>query len=111
MKLGIVLGGLDDDGREFFRLGQPALGVDRELKLLQALGGGLADLSIPGWIRCRQKFFLPVRVLSRLFRGKLLTEVEAAWKRGELTCDDLEIGTQKEFNRFKDKLRSTTSCD
>src|SRR5881296_2999749 len=24
------------------------------------------------WIACRPKFFLPVRVLSRLFRGKLL---------------------------------------
>jgi hypothetical protein len=36
------------------------------------------------WIRCRQKFFLPVRVLSRLFRGKLLAFLRQAFAQGEL---------------------------
>ena len=36
------------------------------------------------WIRCRKKFFLPVRVLSRLFRGKLLAFMRQAFAKGEL---------------------------
>ncbi len=36
------------------------------------------------WIPCRQKFFLPVRVLSRLFRGKLLAFLRQAFAQGEL---------------------------
>ncbi len=36
------------------------------------------------WIRCRKKFFLPVRVLSRLFRGKLLAFLRQAFTQGEL---------------------------
>jgi Putative transposase/Transposase zinc-binding domain len=36
------------------------------------------------WIRCRQKFFLPVRVLSRLFRGKLLAFLRDAYTQGKL---------------------------
>ena len=41
-------------------------------------GGGLAcDVNgraeePPRWVACRPGFFLPVRVLSRLFRGKFL---------------------------------------
>ena len=45
--------------------------------------GGLA-LDGSGWIRCRQKFFLPVRVLSRLFRGKLLALLREAFAQGKL---------------------------
>ena len=36
------------------------------------------------WIRCRQKFFLPVRVLSRLFRGKFLAFLRQAFADGKL---------------------------
>jgi hypothetical protein len=36
------------------------------------------------WIPCRQKFFLPVRVLSRLFRGKLLAFLRDAYAKGKL---------------------------
>lgn len=46
-------------------------------------GGGLS-LDGSRWITCREKFFLPVRVLSRLFRRLFLTALEAAFKRGEL---------------------------
>jgi hypothetical protein len=35
------------------------------------------------WIPCRQKFFLPVRVLSRLFRGKLLAFLQEAYAKGQ----------------------------
>jgi hypothetical protein len=36
------------------------------------------------WIPCRPKFFLPVRVLSRLFRGKLLALLRQAFAEGRL---------------------------
>ena len=45
--------------------------------------GGLA-LDGSRWIACRRKFFLPVNVLSRLFRGKLLVFLEAAGAQGKL---------------------------
>ena len=46
-------------------------------------GGGLsADAS--RWIACRPNFFLPVRVLSRLFRRLFLTMLAAAHEAGQL---------------------------
>lgn len=46
-------------------------------------GGGLsADGS--RWIACRKNFFLPVKVLSRKFRGKFLAHLKAAHASGEL---------------------------
>lgn len=53
-------------------------------------GGGLAcdldgrALEPPRWVACRPGFFLPVRVLSRLFRGKLLAGLRAAAAAGRL---------------------------
>ena len=47
-------------------------------------GGGLsADHS--QWIACRPGFFLPVKVLSRLFRGKFIAYLCEAHDRGKLT--------------------------
>jgi hypothetical protein len=46
-------------------------------------GGGLAPDGRQ-WIRCRPGFFLPVRVLSRLFRRLFLTALQAAFDRGQL---------------------------
>jgi hypothetical protein len=40
----------------------------------------------PRWRACRPGFFLPVRVLGRLFRGKFLAGLRAAYDRGGLTC-------------------------
>lgn len=46
-------------------------------------GGGMApDRS--HWIPSRDKFFLPVKVLSRMFRGKFLALLERAKTRGKL---------------------------
>jgi hypothetical protein len=45
--------------------------------------GGIAPDGVE-WIRCRRKFFLPVRVLSRLFRGKLLAFLRDTYARGKL---------------------------
>jgi len=53
-------------------------------------GGGLScaatgkvDAS-PRWRACRPGFFLPVRVLSRVFRGKFLAGLGAAFDQGQL---------------------------
>jgi hypothetical protein len=53
-------------------------------------GGGLAcdpagRLEQPArWLSCRPGFFLPVRVLSRLFRGKYLAGLRQAYSAGRL---------------------------
>jgi hypothetical protein len=46
-------------------------------------GGGLSPDG-ERWIACRPGFFLPVRVLSRLFRRRFLEALEAAHHRGQL---------------------------
>jgi hypothetical protein len=46
-------------------------------------GGGLSP-DHTRWIACRPGFFLPVRVLSRLFRRLLLEVLQNAFVRGEL---------------------------
>jgi hypothetical protein len=55
-------------------------------------GGGLSCNSqgeidpSPRWVSCRPGFFLPVRVLSRLFRGKYLDGLRRLHERGQLVC-------------------------
>ncbi len=46
-------------------------------------GGGLA-LDADRWVPCKPGFFLPVRVLSRLFRRRFLEELERAHRDGQL---------------------------
>ena len=46
-------------------------------------GGGLS-LDGSQWISCRKKFFIPVKVLSRLFRGKFLFYLKKAYTAGGL---------------------------
>jgi hypothetical protein len=45
-------------------------------------GGPAVDGS--GWVACREGFFLPVRVLSRVYRGKFIALLKRAHERGEL---------------------------
>jgi hypothetical protein len=45
--------------------------------------GGLADDGRT-WKPCRPGFFLPVRVLSRVFRGKFVAELKEAFREGRL---------------------------
>lgn len=65
-------------------------------------GGGLS----PGgdqWIRAQPGFFLPVKVLSRVFRGKLLSKLETAAEagRGRLTSDEvLPLLTQASLKKW-----------
>jgi hypothetical protein len=44
--------------------------------------GGLAPDG--RWVACRPGFFLPVRVLAAMFRGKFVAALRAAYERGEL---------------------------
>jgi hypothetical protein len=46
-------------------------------------GGGLS-LDGSQWVACHSSFFLPVRVLSRVFRGKFLAGLRTAFERGRL---------------------------
>jgi len=46
-------------------------------------GGGLSE-DRTSWIGSRRDFFLPVRVLSRVFRGKFLAGLRAAYAAGRL---------------------------
>jgi len=46
-------------------------------------GGGLSP-DHSRWISCRKGFFLPVKVLSRLFRGKFVAYLKAANDQGRL---------------------------
>jgi hypothetical protein len=48
-------------------------------------GGGLSP-DHHEWIRSPERFFLPVKVLSRVFRGKFVAGLKRAFRRNELAC-------------------------
>jgi Putative transposase/Transposase zinc-binding domain len=54
-------------------------------------GGGLAADG-DRWVACRPGFFLPVRVLSRLFRRRFLEELAAAYHAGQLQFFGADAG-------------------
>ncbi len=74
-----------------------------------ATGGGLAcDVNgrleqPPRWVACRPGFFLPVRVLSRLFRGKFLAGLRAAYDGGQVACHG-QLAALAEAEAFGDWL-------
>jgi len=62
-------------------------------------GGGLS-LDGNSWVSCRKRFFIPVRVLSALFRGKLLSYLKNAFEAQELIFPG-GIGHLKESHVFE----------
>jgi hypothetical protein len=64
-------------------------------------GGGVAAYG-KRWIACRPGFFLPVRVLSRLFRRLFLERLRQTFDRGELNFfNSLQVLQGRvEFNRY-----------
>lgn len=64
-------------------------------------GGGLSP-DRTRWISCKPGFFLPVRVLSRLFRGKLLAFLRQAYDRGEFTWKEglAPLADPRQFAQF-----------
>lgn len=68
-------------------------------------GGGLSLDSLK-FVRSSKKFFLPVKVLSRKFRGKFLFHLKEAWNAGKIKLfnDALELGQENQFLSLVDKL-------
>jgi hypothetical protein len=60
-------------------------------------GGGLSPDGSK-WISCKPGFFLPVRVLSKVFRGKFIDLLKRARGKGKLLGAD----DDREFNRLLD---------
>lgn len=70
-------------------------------------GGGLSPDG-QHWVACRAGFFLPVRVLSRLFRRRFLERLEQAFDTGQLKFfSSLEPLRERDaFQRYLDPLRA-----
>ncbi|MFA1676366.1 IS91 family transposase [Rhizobium mongolense] len=69
-------------------------------------GGGLSfDQS--RWVACRASFFMPVRVLSRLFRRLFLDELKQTYDRGQLQFfgDIAGLASPAAFNRTVKEAR------
>jgi putative transposase/transposase-like zinc-binding protein len=62
-------------------------------------GGGISPDG-SRWIACRKSFFLPVRVLSRLFRKKFLKSLRSAFRKGDLRLSG-ELASLKEPAAFR----------
>jgi Putative transposase/Transposase zinc-binding domain len=71
-------------------------------------GGGIA-LDGSRWVACRPGFFLPVRVLSRLFRRRFLNRLAAAQAAGRLNffADYAHLVNAKAFAAYLAPLRNT----
>ncbi|HWR58850.1 MAG TPA: IS91 family transposase, partial [Thermodesulfovibrionales bacterium] len=68
-------------------------------------GGGLSSDGTR-WVSCRKKFFIPVRVMSALFRGKFLSYLKSTFESGDLIFPG-GIAHLKEshiFERFRKQL-------
>ena len=71
-------------------------------------GGGLSP-NATKWISCRPNFFLPVRVLSRLFRRLFLTMLTAAHAAGRLQFfgEHARLADCNAFAEYLEPLRKT----
>jgi hypothetical protein len=72
-------------------------------------GGGIAVDGGERWVACRPGFFLPVRVLSRLFRRLFLERVLDAHRAGHLTFfgDHRHLADPAAFAAFLEPTRET----
>jgi Putative transposase/Transposase zinc-binding domain len=70
-------------------------------------GGGLAPDG-SRWVSCRSGFFLPVRILSRVFRGKFLALLQARYNQGDLTFHGQQqpLTEPTAFRRWLGELRA-----
>ncbi|MBV9723839.1 MAG: IS91 family transposase [Gammaproteobacteria bacterium] len=69
-------------------------------------GGGLSRDGAK-WIACRPRYFLPVEVLSDLFRGRMLAKLVAAHKAGQLQFfgNHARLAERKAFKAYLAPLR------
>ncbi len=72
-------------------------------------GGGL---SFDGskWAACQPWFFLPVRVLSRVFRGKFLALLRGAFDQGNLSFHG-KLAALADPRQFQFQLAARTAVD
>lgn len=70
-------------------------------------GGGISPDG-ESWVSCRDNFFLPVRVLGKVFRGKFIDKLRRAYRGGRLSFyGELKtLETTKEFEKLIAKSRS-----
>ncbi len=68
-------------------------------------GGGLSH-ERNRWLSCREKFFIPVRVMSALFRGKFLDYLKRIYKSGKLVFPGVicHLGQPHAFEVFRRRL-------
>jgi len=73
-----------------------------------APGGGISP-DVTRWIACRRGFFLPVRVLSSLFRRLMLEKLAAAHKAGKLKFfgEHAHLASADTFAAFLTPLKKT----
>jgi hypothetical protein len=69
--------------------------------------GGIA-LDGSRWVSCRPGFFLPVRVLGRLYRGKLLSLLHDAYRAGALEFHGglTDLRREQAFRNLLDRARA-----
>jgi hypothetical protein len=72
-------------------------------------GGGLSPDGSQ-WIACHRGFFLPVRVLSRVFRGKFLALLGTAFDRGKLSFHG-KLGTLADAGEFRRRLAASAETE
>lgn len=60
------------------------------------------------WVHCKKNYFLSVRVLSKVFRGKMLEKIEEAFHDGKLKFMG-KIEHMKHFPNFKELLITAAS--
>jgi hypothetical protein len=78
------------------------------LHVVAPAGGLTADGA--RWVASRAEYFLPVRVLSRLFRGKLLAGLKRLHATGELACTG-PLAPLAEPRRFAEHLAPLYETD
>ena len=74
-----------------------------------APGGGLS-LDPTRWLPSRPQFLLPVRVLSRVFRGKFLAFLRTAFRQGRLQCHGNLAGLEAAAS-FEKLIGQARRCD
>jgi hypothetical protein len=72
-------------------------------------GGGLA-LDADRWVPCKPGFFLPVRVLSRLFRRRFIEELQNAHRDGQLQFFGEHVDLT-DADAFADWLAPLRQCE
>ena len=69
-------------------------------------GGGISPDN-DSWIGCKKNYLLPVAILSKVFRGKYLSQLEKAFKKGKLEFHG-NIKELKEEEEFKEVLKKSS---